>query len=103
MSDYDLVQATSGRVGVFPDHICRRVVPGEGISLLDEIRKIPQLAKLHHQVYMGGGLLTVDQSDNVWVMQAFEYVDLGVQVLFELLIKLVQVDRLDSHIAWLLL
>lgn len=78
-------------------------MPGEGISLLDEIGKIPQLAELHHQVYMGGGLLTIDQGDDVRVMEAFKYMDLGVEVLFELLVKLVQVDRLDSHVARLLL
>ena len=54
-------------------------------------------------MYMGRGFLAVDQGDDVWVMQPFEYVDLGVEVLFELLVKLVQVDRLDGHITGLLL
>jgi len=36
-------------------------------------------------------------------MQGFEYMDLGVEVLFELLVKLVKVNRLDSYEAWLLL
>ncbi len=78
-------------------------MPGKGISLLDEIREVSQLTELHHEMYMGGSFLTVDKGDDVWVMQAFEYVDLGVEVLFKLLVELVQVDRLDSDIAWLLL
>ena len=64
-------------------------MPGKGISLLDEIGEIPQFAKLHYQVYVGGGLLAIDQGNDVWVMQSLEYVDLGVKVLFKLLVELV--------------
>ena len=52
---------------------------------------------------MGRGLLAIDKCDNVWVMQGFEYMDLGVKVLFELLVKFVKVDRLDGYEAWLFL
>lgn len=54
-------------------------------------------------MYMGGSLLTIDQGDDVRVMEAFEYMDLRVEVLFELLVKFVQIDRLDRHVARLLL
>ena len=38
---------------------------------------------------MGGGLLAIDEGNNMWMMKAFQDVDLGVQVFFELLVKLV--------------
>ena len=78
-------------------------MPGKGIALLDEIREISQFAKLHYQVYVGGRLLTVDEGDNVWMMQGLENMDFRVKVLLELFVELVQVNRLDGHVARLLL
>ena len=52
---------------------------------------------------MLGGLLAVNQGNNVWMVQAFEDSDLGGEVVFELFVELGKVDRLDCHEAFLFL
>jgi hypothetical protein len=54
-------------------------------------------------VYVLGGLLAIDQRDDVWMVQAFEDSDLGGEVVFELFVELRKVDRLDCHKAFLFL
>ena len=44
-----------------------------------------------------GRFLAVDQSDDVWMMQAFEDVDLGIEIFLELLVELVEMNRLDRY------
>jgi hypothetical protein len=50
-----------------------------------------------------GGLLAINQRNNVWMVQAFEDSDLGGEVVFELFVELRKVDRLDCHEAFLFL
>lgn len=52
---------------------------------------------------MGGSFLTVDESDDVRMVEAFEDVDLGVQILFQFLVELVHIHRLDGDKAWFFL
>ena len=52
---------------------------------------------------MLGGLLAINQRNNVWMVQAFEDSDLGGEVVFELFVELRKVDRLDCHEAFLFL
>lgn len=76
---------------------------GERISFLDKIRQIPQLAELHDQMYVCSSLLAVDERHDVWMMEAFQDVNLGVEVVLELLVELFQVDRFDGHVPRALL
>ena len=48
---------------------------------------------------MGGCLLAINERNDMWMVEAFQDVDLGVQILFELLVKLLEVDRFDSYVA----
>lgn len=41
-------------------------------------------------------LLTVNERDDVWMMEALENLYLGVKILFQLLVELVQVNRFDG-------
>lgn len=41
--------------------------------------------------------MAVDKGDDVRMLEAFENVDFGGKVIFQLLIKLRQVDRLDRN------
>lgn len=41
-------------------------------------------------------LLTIDEGDNVWVMQALEDGDFGCQVVFEFLVELREIHRLNG-------
>ncbi len=54
-------------------------------------------------MYMGGSLLTVNEGDDVWMMEAFQDVNFRVEVLFEFLVELVHIYRLDRNEAWFLL
>ena len=54
-------------------------------------------------MYVLGGLLAINQRNNVWMVQAFEDSDLGGEVVFELFVELRKVDRLDCHEAFLFL
>lgn len=59
----------------------------ERVSSLDEEREVSKRAVLHDQMDVGGGLMAVDQSNDVWVVEAFEDIDFGAEVLFELLVE----------------
>lgn len=48
---------------------------------------------------MGGCLLAVNKRNDVWMMEPFQDVDLGVQVFFKFLVELLEVDRFDGYIA----
>lgn len=48
---------------------------------------------------MSGCLLAVNECNDMWMMETFQDVYLGVQVLFELLVQLLEVDRFDGYIA----
>ena len=97
MSNNDLVQASVKRVGVFADHVSQRRVIAQLISLLDEVRQIPKLTVLHHQVYMSIRFAAVDQGYDVGVVESFEDFNLAVEVVFEFAVELGEVDRLDRY------
>ena len=103
MSYNDLIQASSRRVRIFPYHISRCVVSGKSFALLDEIGEIAELAKLHDQIDMSRRFLAIYESDNMWMMEAFQDVDLRIEVLLQLLVELMQIDRFDGNKAGLLL
>lgn len=69
----------------------------EGCPLLDEAGQVPKLAELCYNVYVLGYLFTVDEGDDVRVGQITEDLDLGREVVLELLIELRGVDRLDGY------
>jgi hypothetical protein len=69
----------------------------ESVTLLDKVREVSQLTEFHDQVYVCACFLTIYQSDDVRMMKAFEDVDLGVEVLFQFFIELLEVDGLDGH------
>ena len=48
---------------------------------------------------MGGRLLTVDEGDDVWMMKAFKDMDLRIEVILQLLVELLQVDRFDRYVS----
>lgn len=48
-------------------------------------------------------LLTIDQSHYMWMVESLEDMDFRVQVLFQLFVKLLHVDRLDGDVAGLFL
>lgn len=50
-------------------------------------------------MYVSGGLLAVDQRYDMGMMEALQDVDLGIEVLLQLLVELVHVDGFDCHIA----
>ena len=52
---------------------------------------------------VGRRLLTVNEGDNMRVVQALEDVDFRIKILFQLLVQLLQFDRLDSDMVGLLL
>ena len=52
---------------------------------------------------MGRRLLTVDERDNMWMMEAFEDMDLGIEVILQLLVELLQVNRLYGYVSTVLL
>ena len=103
VSNNNLVEAASRRVGILHDHIRCGGVSSQSIAFLDEVGEIPQLAELHDKVYVGRCLLTIDESNDMWVMEAFQDMNFGVEVLFELLVELLQVDRFNSYVATSLL
>lgn len=77
MANNDLVEGTSGRVGVFGNHIsCIPVIP-EGMTTLDEEGQVTQGTVLHDQMYMGGGFITVEEGDDVGMIEALEDLNLG--------------------------
>lgn len=43
--------------------------------------------------------MAVDECNNMWMVEAFENVDFGGEVVLELFVELRQVDRLDRHIS----
>ena len=48
-------------------------------------------------MYVSHRLSTVDESNDVWVMEAFENLDFGVEILLQFLIQLREIDRLDCY------
>ena len=54
-------------------------------------------------MYVSSRFFAVDQGNDVGMMEAFENVDLGVEVVFELFIESVDINRLDSYKAGFLL
>lgn len=52
---------------------------------------------------VSSGFFAVDQGNDVGMMEAFENVDLGVEVVFELLVESVDIDRLDGYESGFLL
>lgn len=54
----------------------------QGVSFFDEVRQVPQLAELHDKMYVGGCFLAVDEGNYVWMVEALEDMDFGVEVLF---------------------
>lgn len=103
MADDDFVQTTTHWVRVFLDHVSGGFMAGQGVSFLDEVRQVPQLAKLHDQMYMCRCFLAVYQRHDVGMMKAFQNVNLGVKVFLQLFVELVQVDGFDGDVARLLL
>jgi len=54
-------------------------------------------------MHTGWGFLAVDKGDDVWVVEASKDRDLRHEVILQLLIELVHVDRFDGHRSFLLL
>lgn len=54
-------------------------------------------------MYVVFRLLTVDEGNYMWMMKGLEDLDLGVEVVPQLLVELLQLYRLDGNKAWLLL
>lgn len=50
-------------------------------------------------MYMCGSLLTVDEGDDMWVMEVLQDEDLAVKVILELRIELLQIDRFDGYVT----
>ena len=75
----------------------------ESVALSDEVGQVAELAEFHYQVYMGSGLLTTDQSNDMWMVEVSQNLDLRVEVLFQLLVQLLQVDRFNSDVTRLFL
>lgn len=50
-------------------------------------------------MYMRGSLLTVDEGDDMWVMEVLQDEDLAVEVILELRIELLQIDRFDGYVT----
>lgn len=48
---------------------------------------------------MCGGLLTVDEGDDMWMMEVLQDEDLAIEVLLELRIELLQIDRFDGYVT----
>jgi len=48
-------------------------------------------------MYVSHRLSTIDEGNDVWVMEAFENLDFGVEVLLQFLIQLREIDRLDCY------
>ncbi len=48
-------------------------------------------------MYVSHGLSTVDEGNDVWVMEAFQNLDFGVEVLLQFLVQLREVDGLDCY------
>lgn len=71
----------------------------KGISFLDKIGQVTKLAELHNQMYVCGSLLTVDEGDDVWVMEVLQDEDLAVEIIFELRIELLQIDGFDGYVT----
>lgn len=76
---------------------------GQRISFLDKVRQVPQLAKLHDEMYVCRCFLAVDQRHDVGMMEALQNVNLGVQVFLQLFVEFVQVNGFDGYVARLLL
>lgn len=70
----------------------------QSVSALDEKRQVPQSAVFHDQMNVGGGFMAVDEGHDVRMMEALQNVDLGGKVVFQLLVELGQVDRLDGYV-----
>jgi hypothetical protein len=85
-----------GRVGVFADHVSQGRVVTQLVPLLDEVRQVSELAVLHDQVYVSRRLSTVNQGNDVGVVEALEDLDLAVEVVLELAVELREIDRLDG-------
>lgn len=48
---------------------------------------------------MGGCLLAINERNDMRMMEAFQDMDLGVQILFELFVELLEVNRFDRYVA----
>jgi hypothetical protein len=97
MSDNDLVQSTNRRVGVLFYHaLCLRMVDKVS-ALLDEGRQVSELAEFHDDMHAGGRFLAVNERYYVRVVKAAQDGDFGDEVVLELLVQLVHVDRFDGN------
>ena len=99
----DLVQASNRGIRILFDHALGLGMVGEVGTLLDEGREIAQLTELHDDVHTGWRFVAVDERHNMWMVEASEDGDFGHEVVFELLVELVHVDRLDGNRRSLLL
>jgi hypothetical protein len=48
-------------------------------------------------MYMSHRFSTVDEGNDMWVMEAFEDLDFGVEVLLQFLVELREIDRFDCY------
>lgn len=92
VADDNFIETTGRRHGILLDHIPKCWVIGEPVPLLDEIREISELTVFHHQVYMRRGFSAVYQSDDMGMVQAFQDLDLAVEVVLEFLVEFGKVD-----------
>ena len=48
-------------------------------------------------MYVSHRFSTVDEGNDMWVMEAFEDLDFGVEVFLQFLIELREIDRFDCY------
>jgi hypothetical protein len=65
-------------------------------ALLDEGGEVAEFAKLHHKVHLGLGFETVEEGDDVGMMQFSEDLDFFIEIGFELVTELRDVDGFDG-------
>lgn len=99
VSDDDLIESAHSRIGVLGYHIAGVAMVPQRFPPLDEQGQVSQGAVFHDQMDVRGGLMAVDERDDVGVVEAFENVDLRGQIVLELLVEFRQVDRLDGDVG----
>lgn len=88
VADDDLVEGAPFGVGVLGDHVPGVAMVAQGISALDEEGQVAEGAIFHDEVDVGSGLMAVDEGDDMGMVETFEDVNLGGEVLPQFLIEL---------------
>ena len=96
MSNNDLVQSSDGWVRVLFYHALRLGVVDKVSALLDEGGQVSEFAEFHDDVHARGRFLAVDEGYYMRVVKTAQDGDLGHEVVLELLVQLVHIDRFDG-------